>query len=122
MEFVLAASPALEILTVTGNLTPYVMQSTSGIQSMVVTPFRAHLTNHSLRCAQFCLTILGEVAVVDAPSLERIFLYKNWNERHGLSNVTTVKIGHAPKLHVLGYLEPGVHLLQIGNTIIQVRA
>jgi hypothetical protein len=123
LEFLLAVSPALEILTVTGNLTPYVMQSTNGIQSMVVTPFRARLTNRSLRCAQFCLTILGEVAVVDAPSLERLFLYKNWNERHGLRHVTTtVKIGHAPKLHVLGYLEPGVHLLQINDTIIQVRA
>jgi hypothetical protein len=123
LEFLLAVSPALEILTVTGNLTPYVMQSTNGIQSMVVTSFRARLTNRSLRCAQFCLTILGEVAVVDAPSLERLFLYKNWNERHGLRHVTTtVKIGHAPKLHVLGYLEPGVHLLQIGDTIIQVRA
>jgi hypothetical protein len=107
LEFVLAASPVLEVLTVTGSLTP----------------LRARLTSRSLRCVQLCLSTLEEVAVVDAPSLERLFIYKNWNERHGLSNVrTTVKIGHAPKLRVLGYLEPGVHVLQISNTIIQVCA
>ncbi|XP_047079272.1 putative F-box protein At3g44060 [Lolium rigidum] len=104
LEFVLAASPVLEVLTVTGSLTP----------------LRARLTSHSLRCVQLCLSTLEEVALVDAPSLERLFIYKNWNERHGLSNVkTTVKIGHAPKLRVLGYLEPGVHVLQISNTIIE---
>lgn len=31
-----------------------------------------------------------------------------------------VKIGHAPQLNMLGYLEPGVHLLEIGNSIIKV--
>ncbi|KAM0855175.1 hypothetical protein ACQ4PT_049903 [Festuca glaucescens] len=75
LEFVLAASPVLEILTVTGSLTP----------------LRARLTSHSLRCSSAC------------PPSRR----------------TTVKIGHAPKLRVLGYLEPGVHVLQISNTIIE---
>jgi hypothetical protein len=107
LEFVLAVSPALEILTVAGCRTP----------------LRARLTSHSLRCVQFCLSIMEEVAVVDAPSLERLFLWKNWNVRGGVSNArTTVKIGHASKLRVLGYLEPGLHLLQIGNTIVKVRA
>ncbi|CAM0946454.1 unnamed protein product [Alopecurus aequalis] len=104
LEFVLAVSPVLEILTVAGSLTP----------------LRARLTSHSLRCAQVCLSILEEVAVVDAPSLERFFLWRNWSERHRVGNMsTTVKIGHTPKLRVLGYLEPGVHMLQIGNTIIK---
>ena len=103
LEFVLAVSPVLEILTVTGSLNP----------------LRARLTSHSLRSAQVCLSILEEVAVVDAPSLERFFLWRNWSERRVS---TTVKIGHSPKLRVLGYLEPGVQMLQIGNTIIKVRA
>uniref|UniRef100_A0ACD5Z9B3 Uncharacterized protein n=1 Tax=Avena sativa TaxID=4498 RepID=A0ACD5Z9B3_AVESA len=104
LQFVLAVSPVLEILTVTGSLNP----------------LRARLTNHSLRCVQFSLSFMEEIAVVDTPSLERLLLWKNWNQRHGLSNIiTTVKIGHVPKLRVLGYLEPGMHLLQIGNTIIK---
>uniref|UniRef100_A0ACD5V8K4 Uncharacterized protein n=1 Tax=Avena sativa TaxID=4498 RepID=A0ACD5V8K4_AVESA len=104
LEFVLTVSPVLEILTVTGSLNP----------------LRARLTNHSLRCVQFSLSIMKEIAVVDTPNLERLLLWKNWNERHGLSNIiTTVEIGHVPKLRVPGYLEPGVHLLQIGNTIIK---
>uniref|UniRef100_A0ACD5Z7P8 Uncharacterized protein n=1 Tax=Avena sativa TaxID=4498 RepID=A0ACD5Z7P8_AVESA len=73
-----------------------------------------------LRCAQFCLSILEEVSVVDGPSLERLFLWRNWSERLRVSKMSTaVKIAHAPKLLVLGYLEPGVHILQIGNTIIK---
>uniref|UniRef100_A0ACD5V7S7 Uncharacterized protein n=1 Tax=Avena sativa TaxID=4498 RepID=A0ACD5V7S7_AVESA len=104
LEFVLAVSPVLEILTVTGS----------------VKPLRARLTNHRLRCVQFCLSIVEEVAVVDAPSLERFFLWRNWNEHRQVSKIgTTVKIGHVPKLRVLGFLEPGVHMLEIGNTIIK---
>jgi hypothetical protein len=105
LEFVLAVSPVLEILTVTGS----------------VYPLRARLTSRSLRCAQLCLSHLEEVAVVDAPSLERFFLWRNWTDSHSTIS-TTVKIGHAPKLRVLGYLEPGMHMLEIGNTIIKVRA
>ncbi|KAM0884198.1 hypothetical protein ACQ4PT_031146 [Festuca glaucescens] len=64
----------------------------------------------------FCLSILDEVAVVDAPSLEGLFL---WHNKTASKTSTTVKIGHAPKLSLLGYLEPGVHTLQIGDTIIK---
>ncbi|CAM0946451.1 unnamed protein product [Alopecurus aequalis] len=104
LEFVLAVSPVLETLAVVGSWTP----------------LHARLASHSLRCAQFCLSILEEVAVVDAPSLERLFLWKNWGERGRVSRLSTiVKIGHAPKLLILGYLELGLHTLQIGNTIIK---
>jgi hypothetical protein len=102
LDFVLAVSPVLEILSLFGSLTP----------------LRARLTNHSLRCAQFCLSILGEVAVVDAPNLERLFFCHNNTKSVSM----TVKIGHVPKLRFLGYLEPGVQTLQIGDTIIKVRA
>jgi hypothetical protein len=63
------------------------------------------------------LSILGEVAVVDAPNLERLFFCHNTK-----SVSMTVKIAHVPKLRFLGYLEPGVQTLQIGDTIIKVRA
>jgi hypothetical protein len=56
------------------------------------------------------------VAVVDTPSLERFFIWRCLNQRHA----GRVKIGHAPRLSMLGYLEPGVHVLEIGNTVIKV--
>uniref|UniRef100_A0ACD5V504 Uncharacterized protein n=1 Tax=Avena sativa TaxID=4498 RepID=A0ACD5V504_AVESA len=84
------------------------------------TQLHARLASHSLRCAQFCLSILEEIVVVDAPSLERLFLYRNCSQRRRVSKLSTIiKIDHAPKLLILGYLEPGVQMLQIGNTIIK---
>ncbi|KAM0836767.1 hypothetical protein ACQ4PT_062100 [Festuca glaucescens] len=52
LEFVLAVSPVLEMLAVVGSQTQ----------------LHARLASRSLRCAQFCLSILEEVAVVDAPA------------------------------------------------------
>ncbi|KAK1615570.1 hypothetical protein QYE76_021087 [Lolium multiflorum] len=105
LEFVLAVSPVLEMLAVVGSQTQ----------------LHARLASRSLRCAQFCLSILEEVAVLDAPSLERLFLWRNFSQRRRRVSKfsTVVKIAHAPKLLILGYLEPGVHMLQIGNTIIK---
>ncbi|OEL18904.1 hypothetical protein BAE44_0020077 [Dichanthelium oligosanthes] len=99
LEFLLAASPVLEILAIVGS----------------VQKLNACLSSHSLRCAQFCLVIIEEVAVVDAPSLQRLFIWQCLNQRRG----GRVKIGQAPRLSMLGYLEPGVHMLEIGNTIIK---
>ena len=31
-----------------------------------------------------------------------------------------VKIGHAPALSILGYLDPEQHTLEVGNTVIKV--
>ncbi|XP_052142081.1 putative F-box/FBD/LRR-repeat protein At5g22670 [Oryza glaberrima] len=98
LPYLLAASPALETLAVFG----------------ILNTLRARLSSGSLRCAQFCLSFMEEVAVLDAPRLERLFLWRN------IKN-TRVKIGHAPQLRMLGYLQPGVHQLEIGNTIIKAR-
>jgi hypothetical protein len=39
----------------------------------------------------------------------------------GFTNLSfKVKIGHAPKLRFLGFLVPGMHKLEIGNTVIKV--
>ncbi|XP_002463098.2 FBD-associated F-box protein At5g60610 [Sorghum bicolor] len=95
LDFLLSASPVLEILTFIG----------SGL--------RARLASHSLRCAQFCLCFVEEVSVLDAPCLERLFIWRC------PSSSVRVKIGHAPQLRMLGYLEPGVHVLEIGNTVIK---
>ena len=83
-----------------------------------VLKLNARLASHSLRCAQFCLALLEEVAVVDAPSLERFFIFRclNNQRRHG----ARVKIGHAPRLSMQGYVEPGVRVLEIGNTVLKV--
>ncbi|KAL6629897.1 hypothetical protein ACP70R_029662 [Stipagrostis hirtigluma subsp. patula] len=107
LEFVLAASPVLETLTVVGNLQH----------------LRPRLASHSLRSAQFCMCNVEEVTVVDAPHLERLFIWMSLNLRRLRTNRnqgTRIKIGCAPKLTMLGYLEPGVHVLEIGNTLIKI--
>jgi hypothetical protein len=100
IDLMLAVSPVLETLSVVGSV--------SGL--------RARLSSRSLRCAQFCLSELEEVDVVDAPSLERLLFWKSDSE--GLVS-PSVKIRHAPQLQLLGYLGPGHHL-EIGNTTIKV--
>ncbi|KAM0925961.1 hypothetical protein ACQ4PT_003832 [Festuca glaucescens] len=100
IDFMLAACPVLETLSVVGN----------------ARTLHARLSSRSLRCAQFCLSLLEEVTVVDAPSLERLFVWKSW----GIMS-TSVKIRHAPQLRLLGYLGPESHHLEIGNTIIKAK-
>ncbi|KAF7089397.1 hypothetical protein CFC21_092385 [Triticum aestivum] len=101
LDFVLAASPVLEILAVVGNQTE----------------LHARLASQSLRCAQFCVSNVEEVAVVDAPLLERLFIWHTSRARSRTS--ARVKIGHAPQLRLLGYLRPGGQVLEIGNTTIK---
>ncbi|XBI46293.1 hypothetical protein VPH35_110580 [Triticum aestivum] len=106
LDFVLAASPVLEILAVVGSQTQ----------------LHARLASQSLRCAQFCLSTVEEVAVVDAPCLERLFIW--CCSSHGLGTARSktsirVKIGRAPQLRLLGYLRPGWHVLEVGNTTIK---
>jgi hypothetical protein len=100
IDFMLAVCPVLETLSVVGN---------GDI-------LHARLSSRSLRCVQFCLSLLEEVAVVDAPSLERLFIWSTWGTPR-----MSVKIHHAPKLRFLGYLGPGEQDLEIGNTILKVQ-
>jgi hypothetical protein len=69
---------------------------------------------------EVCQCIAPEITVVNAPRLERLLLWEAWGGG-GLTNMSSkIKIGHAPKLLFLGFLVPGMHQLEIGNTAIKV--
>jgi hypothetical protein len=102
LAFLLDRSPVLEVLTI--------IASKRDVSLCLV--------SHSLRCLQLGMSSLGDIAVADAPRLERLFLLRT---RHiGGNKSSRIKIGNAPNLHMLGYWPPGQHELQIGDTIIEV--
>ncbi|KAM3330910.1 hypothetical protein ACQJBY_027174 [Aegilops geniculata] len=84
------------------------------------TPRNVRVRSRSLRCVLFWMSLADALAVVVAPCLERFIL---WNDCPGAwlgkDFRTRVKIGYAPELKVLGYLEPSFHVLEIGNTVIE---
>ncbi|KAM3293330.1 hypothetical protein ACQJBY_036722 [Aegilops geniculata] len=101
LDFVLDRSPVLETLCVEGNLFRLCLR----------------LVSQSLRCVQIIGCFLEEIFVVDAPRLERLIQSEGCTPN---GTCTKVKIGHAPKLHLLGYLELDQrHILEVGNTIIK---
>uniref|UniRef100_A0A0E0JKR5 F-box domain-containing protein n=1 Tax=Oryza punctata TaxID=4537 RepID=A0A0E0JKR5_ORYPU len=101
LDFVLANSPVLECLGI------YYSQRQIAL---------LRLASHSLRCVQICMCIVEDIAVVDAPRLERLLLWGMFeNDNHG----TRLSIAHASNLPLLGYLRPGIHVLENGNTIIK---
>ncbi|XP_048574095.1 uncharacterized protein LOC125554646 [Triticum urartu] len=101
IDAVVARSPVLEILNIQGSLRGKCLR----------------LVSQSLRCVQVCtsVTVMESIEVVNAARLERLIVCEDMN----LSGVCTrVKIGNAPKLKLFGYLEPGKHTLEIGDTVI----
>ncbi|XBI95875.1 hypothetical protein VPH35_032247 [Triticum aestivum] len=95
LAFLLDRSPVLDILTV--------------ILSQVPRALRPALLFHRGGG-------LGGL-VVDAPRLESLL---QWTGLTSMSRrCCRVKIVHAPKLRVIGYLQPGEHDLEIGNTSIK---
>ncbi|KAI4974905.1 hypothetical protein ZWY2020_048512 [Hordeum vulgare] len=83
-------------------------------------PDRVRVGSRSLRCVLLLHSLADEVAVVSAPSLQRLIIYcTHTSEADG---VIKVKLGHAPQLVVLGYFDTATHQLEIGNTIIKVLA
>ncbi|CAM0874493.1 unnamed protein product [Alopecurus aequalis] len=101
LDFILDRSPVLETLCVQGNLFN----------------LRLRLVSQSLRCVQFISSFIEEIAVVHAPCLERLIHSGGWTPNVVRSKV---KIGYAPKLKLLGYLDPGNHVLEVGSTVIKV--
>ncbi|KAM0864743.1 hypothetical protein ACQ4PT_043705 [Festuca glaucescens] len=100
MNFVLARSPVLEILCIQANILLKCLT----------------LVSRSLRCVQIIEGIDLNIDVKDAPHLERLIIWTS-SARDGLHR--RLKIGHAPALSMLGYLEPARHVLEIGNTTIK---
>ncbi|VAI55671.1 unnamed protein product [Triticum turgidum subsp. durum] len=99
LEYLLACSPELK---------------TFALILSYIAPSRVSISSSSLCCVLVWLSMLYEVDVVAAPRLQRLIL-----QSIGTRRTTKVKIGHAPELTVLGYLETANHVLQIGNTIIK---
>ncbi|KAF8696795.1 hypothetical protein HU200_036432 [Digitaria exilis] len=103
LDFILARSPVLE---------SFVLYSSQKAVNFSI-------ISRSLRCVQLCMCIVRDISVVNAPRLERLFLWEMIPRpcRHKVR--TRVKIDHAPNLCLVGYLVPGVHTLEIGDTIIK---
>jgi len=77
------------------------------------------LVSRSLRCAQICASVVESIAVVNAPCLDRLILWEVRGYPNPTSGLRTrIKIGIAPKLRILGYLDPAQHQLEIGGTVI----
>jgi hypothetical protein len=104
LDFVLANSPVLECLGIYYSQRQIVL---------------LRLASHSLRCVQICMCIAEDIAVVDAPRLERLLIWEMFEDDN---HATRLSIGHAPNLQLLGYLRPGIQVLENGNTIIKVHA
>nr|CAB3477512.1 unnamed protein product [Digitaria exilis] len=102
LAFLLDISPVLEVLTIIASQTDV----------------HLCLVSRSLRCLQLGMSSLGDIAVADAPRLERFFLLMT--RRNGRSKSSMIKICNAPNLRMLGYWPLGQHELQIGNTVIEV--
>ncbi|KAL6614995.1 hypothetical protein ACP70R_037265 [Stipagrostis hirtigluma subsp. patula] len=103
LDHMLAASPVLETLALVG----------------IAEAKHVRLRGRKLQCVLFWLFAAAELALVDAPLLERLILWDTTSDK-GVGSLTRVKIAQdSPELKVLGYLEPRIHELQIGNTVIK---
>ncbi|KAK1611354.1 hypothetical protein QYE76_035027 [Lolium multiflorum] len=97
LKHLITACTALEILKLAGT-----------------TANRIHLCSPSLRCALVMLSRDENLAVVDAPLLERLVLFLP-------ATPAMVKIDHAANLRVLGHLDTRrLHRLQIRDTLIEL--
>ncbi|GJN18484.1 hypothetical protein PR202_gb05650 [Eleusine coracana subsp. coracana] len=108
LDHLLASSPALETLA---------LVFCYGL------PDRFRPRGQNLQCVLFWLSVAIELAVADAPLLKRLVMWQTrppsgFDESDGESHMW-VRIASTPELKVLGYLDPGVHKLQIGNTVIE---
>lgn len=73
----------------------------------------------SLRCLVFWESLANELDLVVAPHLQRLILWQSRQWMIGSVHFRSrIRIGSATELKVLGYLEPSIHQLEIGGTII----
>jgi hypothetical protein len=97
LDHLIAASPVLETLLITSRIK------------------RLHLRSRSLRCV--LANLVEELAVVEAPLLERLVFL---NLRNVRDHLVRAKIASTSSLRVLGYMEPMINKLQINGNIINV--
>uniref|UniRef100_A0ACD5VDQ6 Uncharacterized protein n=1 Tax=Avena sativa TaxID=4498 RepID=A0ACD5VDQ6_AVESA len=100
MDFVIARSPALEILCIQANMLTD----------------RLRLVSRSLRCVQVIGGIDLDILLEYAPHLERIIVWSAWLNK---CSSRRIKIAPAPALSILGYLEPEFYTLEVGSTVIK---
>ncbi|WVZ69839.1 hypothetical protein U9M48_018565 [Paspalum notatum var. saurae] len=101
LDHMLACSPKLETLSIV----------------FTVMPGCVRIRSKSLQCMLFLMSSAKEIAVLDAPRLQRLIMHEAW-KHFGWDATIVVKIGRAPELSVLGYLVPAAHQLRIGNVVI----
>ncbi|WVZ69837.1 hypothetical protein U9M48_018563 [Paspalum notatum var. saurae] len=101
LDHMLACSPKLETLSLIFT---------------IIRPGGVRICSQRLQCMLFLTSTAEELAVLDAPCLQRLIMRESKN--YGSDGMLVVKIDRAPELRVLGYLEPAAHRLQIGNVVI----
>ncbi|KQJ81441.1 hypothetical protein BRADI_5g00731v3 [Brachypodium distachyon] len=99
MDFVLARTPVLKTLCIQMN----------------IWLTRLRIVSRSLRCLQLVGGTELDVLMEDAPRLERLIIWSSLVDNAFQRKV--IKVGCAP---VLGYLEPALHTLEVGNTVIKI--
>ncbi|PUZ55977.1 hypothetical protein GQ55_5G257500 [Panicum hallii var. hallii] len=104
IDHLLACSPVLEKLA---------------IVACFFVPSHVRIRSRSLQCLVLWRSLTNELAVVVAPRLQRLILWQEYPCRPDSVFITRIRIGYATVLKVLGYLEPGIHQLQIGGTVIE---
>ncbi|XP_047057216.1 F-box/FBD/LRR-repeat protein At5g53840-like [Lolium rigidum] len=104
IEHLLQCSPVLEKLAIILNYDG---------------PTHFSVRSRSLRCLVLWMSLARELAIVATPRLERLILWQTIPGYPCDFFVTKLKIRNAPDLRVLGYLDPSIHVLEIGNTVIQ---
>uniref|UniRef100_A0ACD5V7X6 Uncharacterized protein n=1 Tax=Avena sativa TaxID=4498 RepID=A0ACD5V7X6_AVESA len=97
VDALLAQCPRLEILS-------FAMASNC--------PSRLRIKSRSLRVVMEWRCSFDEVTIDDAPCLERL-LFDSVGDRR------RIKIDHAPRLEVLGFLDLELHTLEIGGIVIK---
>jgi hypothetical protein len=95
-----------------------VLQKLAFIAIFLEGPIR--IRSRSLQCLVGWMCMTHELTVVVAPSLQRLILWQTCPSASDPTRRTKFRIGYTTELKVLGYLEPGIHRLEIGGTMIEV--
>ncbi|CAN6253499.1 unnamed protein product [Urochloa humidicola] len=83
-------------------------------------PPNVRIRSLSIQCVIFWMSVANMFHVIVAPNLKRLILWcKEPDGQPVHDSPIRLYIGHTPNLKVLGYLDPRIHMLEVGNTIIE---